>query len=154
MLTSTEAGAIAATIRVLTTGPTRPITSFYDTPAPGTLIEVLRTGEPAPGTGGVAFGDTYPSVDDRGNDDTDEFGRFAFSAVLDDASTGVWWYVPDCGVSPVALEGDPVPGRGDLVFGSLAGARVSVAGRVVVFEAMTVEGGDMASVGLFRAMLP
>jgi hypothetical protein len=145
-LSASESGADAATVLV-TTDTT---TAAYDVPMAGQLLLAMLSSDFAPGGTGAPFA-TFPSLDDGNRQDTDAFGRFAFVSVLEDGTSGLYWYVPGCGLSPVAVEGEAF--AGDAVFGSLAGSALAVAGETVAFTAMTVEGGDAASTALFRARL-
>jgi hypothetical protein len=145
-LSSSEAGADAATVLVRTEATT----VAYDVPMAGTLLQAMLSSDPAPGGSGAPFS-AFPSLDDGGAADTDAFGRFAFSSVLEDGTSGVFWYVPDCGLSALAVEGATY--APDAAFGSLAGSVVAVAGETVAFTATTVAGGDALSTALFRARL-
>jgi hypothetical protein len=150
-ITETEAGAYAATVEIRRAGAGA-ARSYYDVPAPGTVLPVVASGDAAPGGGGAGFL-SFPSVDDRTTADTDAFGRFGFSATLEDGSAGIWTYVPDCGIALVAFDGDPVPDVPDAAFSSLGRASLVVAGETMAFRTAVLVGGDALTQGVFRTRL-
>jgi hypothetical protein len=112
------------------------------------LTEVFREGSLAPGTQN-SFADTYPSLTLEGYDTQSRDSSFAFTAVLVDASTGLWWPVFGASFFLVAAEGDPAPGTGGGDFGSFATpSAVSAALGFIAFRAAIV--GGTTATALFR----
>jgi hypothetical protein len=115
------------------------------------LTEVWRQGEVAPGGG--AWGTVYPSLsldaDSDGYAAASSDGSLAFSAVLADATSGVWWAVVGLDFFLVAKEGAVAPVAGGPVFASFATpSAVTTDDGVVAFRAALT--GGTAPTGLFR----
>jgi hypothetical protein len=135
------------TIQALVTGGTTD-RLYLGSPGPGSVQEILREGGDAPG-GTAHFTNTFPSLGTSYVHHADNLDSMAFTATLDDASTGVFWAVYGCGLFAVALEGDPAPSTGGGSFDAFgAPAVVTTATNVVVFRSAVVLG--TAASGLFR----
>jgi hypothetical protein len=121
---------------------------FLSAPNKDTLTEVFREGSAAPGTSS-AFQNNYPSLDHENDDAQSRDGSFAFTAVLVDGSSGVWWPVFGADFFDIALEGAAAPGTGGGTFASFDFASsVSVAFEVLAFRA-AILGGTTAT-AIFR----
>jgi hypothetical protein len=130
-----EVDALAAVLRAsIVGGSTSEI--FYSLPGPGTLLEMWRAGADAPGTGPGAFTTTYPSLAVPFRTDADVESSTALTAVLSDATTGLFWALRDCGFFLLARPGNSIPGVGGGSFGSFAGpSSVATASGIVAFHA-------------------
>jgi hypothetical protein len=122
---------------------------FYNLPAAGTFLEVWRQGDDAPGSGVGAFTTDYPSLSLAFNAEADVLGSTAVSAVLSDATTGVFWALQDCGFFRIAYQGDGAPGTAG-TFGSFATpSTVVTANGGIAFRA-GIDGVVGTSSGIFR----
>lgn len=154
------AGALAAGVDMLL-GPTDPARLtldvdvaggttqeiFFSAPSAVVTTEIFRQGQTAPEGG--TFGTTYPSLLLDSSVSVDRAGSTVLSAVLQDASTGIYWAVHNCGFFLVAKEGQGAPGTGAGVFGPFSSPSVVTSGTNVVAFPATVIGGTALS-GLFR----
>ena len=121
---------------------------FYGIHDASALTEICRQGGAAPGAGGATFTSTFPSVGVPRSNDTDSAGSLGFSAVLSDASSGIWWQIVNCGFFSVARAGDPAPGTVGAFAPFSAPALVNVAVDTLVFQAFVT--GGPAVTGLWR----
>lgn len=141
----TVVGPDRATIGVDLAGGSTSVV-FVSAVANSSFQEIFRQGTTAPG--GSAFSTTYPSLFLDGVA-TDRAGSFALSAILADATTGVFWAVAGSAFFTVAKEGDAAPGTLGGAFGSFAAPSVVVTARnTVVFRALVV--GGSGATGIFR----
>jgi hypothetical protein len=132
-LLDSEIDAVAATLRAQVLGGNT-LEVFYDLPGVGTFLEVWREGEDAPGAGPGAFTTSYPSFSVEHHVESDVVGSVAFTALLSDATTALFWAIHQCGFFVVARQGDLIPGGGTYAsFG--APSSVATAVGVVAFRA-------------------
>jgi hypothetical protein len=117
-------------------------------PLNGNIFEAFRQGTIAPG--GSTFGTGYPSLGTtKRNDCADISGSFAFTAVLADASNGVFWDIFGGSRFAIAKQTNNAPGTGGGLFGSFATpSAVSTAAGTVAFRAAIV--GGSGATGIFR----
>ena len=121
---------------------------FLSAPNKDTLTQVFGQGRVAPGTDST-FQNNYPSLDHENDDAQSRDGSFAFTAVLVDGSTGVWWPRFGADFFDIALEGAVAPGTGGGTFGSFAiASTVSVGIDVLAFRAAIV--GGTTATAIFR----
>lgn len=115
-------------------------------PGSTTFAEIFRQGETAPG--GANFATSYPSLGVPGTTQ-DRVGSFAYTAILTDNASGLWWARFGQGFFLVTKEGSTAAGTGGGVFATFAvPSSVSTATDTLVFRA-AINGGT-APTGLFR----
>jgi hypothetical protein len=145
-LLDSEIDSEAATVRAEIVGGNT-LEVFYDLPSPGTFLEVWREGENAPGGGAGTFTTAYPSLVPDGQIESDVVGSVGVTAILSDATTGLYWAVRDCGFFLVAGQGDPFPGGGS--FGSF-GSTSTVATALGVIAFRSGIDGDASTSAILR----
>lgn len=146
-LLDSQIDAVAATLRAqVLGGVTTEI--FYDLPGLGTFAELWRQGEDAPGAGPGDFTTSYPSLSVANQVDSDAQGSAAVTALLSDATSGVFWAIRGCGFFSVVKAGDPAPGGGTFdSFG--APSSLALVPGTLVFRSGILGSPGSAS-GLFR----
>jgi hypothetical protein len=109
--------------------------------AGGSLREVARRGQPAPGTPGAFFHLSMPSI---------HLGRVAFQSTWDPNGLGGIFVEGQGALLPVALVGEPAPGFPGAVFYQLLGPVLTASGDVV-FVGEAIEGSTYHGAALYRA---
>ena len=116
------------------------------------LVGVLRDGQTVPAAPATTYTATFPSLALVGIEHANRVGSLAFSAVLADATSGVFWDVLSGGAFlpfQVVRSGDVAPNTGGGTFAPFTTpSPVLTASTFVVFTSGVV-GGSSAS-GLFR----
>ncbi len=154
-------GAFLTNVRLLDAakGPNRiPILSdigggtstraMFSAPNATTLSGVTAQGFTIPDPSDTTFTANFPSLGIDGIKHCDRLGSIAFSSVLTNGSSGVYWAVFGEAMFQVARQGGTVPGAVGGTFSSFAAATpVMTATQCVVFTA-SIAGGSIPS-GLF-----
>ena len=125
--------------------------AIFSSPNSATTNGVWHDGETVPGTPATTFATTTPSLTLAGIKHGNRVGSLAFSAVLVNAQSGVYWEILSGGVFllfQVARQGDPAPTPPTGTFGSFASASPVVTASTFVVFTSSIVGGTSAS-GLF-----
>lgn len=123
--------------------------ALFSAPNTTTLSGVVADGQTIPSPGGTTFSTSFPSLTLTGIKHGDRLGSLAFSSVLADATTGIYWAIAGGSFFQVVRQGATVPSAPGGTFASFAVASpVLTATNFVVFTA-NITGGTFAS-GLFR----
>lgn len=118
-------------------------------PNPTTLTAVTYDGQTVPDPAETTFTANYPSLIAIDPKCSERGGSLAFSGVLANGSSGVFWAIYGGGFFQVARQGGSVPGLPGVTFAPfLSNASVTPASGCVVFPANLI--GGTAATGLFR----
>ena len=124
--------------------------AVFSSPDPTILTGVFRDGQTIPSPADTTFTANFPSLNNPGGIHVgDRSGSLAFSALLANGSSGIYWAIFGSDFFQVVRQGGAAPGTGGGTFALFGGPNPVIPAATCVVFIGDVVGGTSAT-GLFR----